>query len=127
MAAGGATAPTSNLIYDLALAGVVVTILAILIFPIPLLLLDILIIINMAMALITMVVSLYIIRPLDFASFPSLLLILTLLRLSINVATAKCILLYAEAGYVIHTFADVVIAGNYLVGILIFLIMILMQ
>lgn len=127
MATGGAAANSSNIVYDLALAAIVVCVLAILIFPIPTWLLDILIIINLAMALITTVVSLYIIRPLDFASFPSLLLILTLLRLSINVATAKCILLYAEAGYVIHTFAELVIGGNYLVGILIFLILILMQ
>jgi flagellar biosynthesis protein FlhA len=126
MATAGAPA-TSNLIYDLALAAVVMCVLAILILPIPLWLLDVLIIANLAMALITVVVSLYIIRPLDFASFPSLLLILTLLRLSINVATAKAILLYADAGYVIHTFADYVIRGNYLVGILIFLILILMQ
>ncbi len=127
MAMAGANPNSSNIIYDLALAAVVCCVLGILIFPIPLWLLDILIIINLALALITVTVSLYIIRPLDFASFPSLLLILTLLRLSINVATAKCILLYAEAGYVIHTFADYVIGGNYLVGILIFLILILMQ
>src|SRR3989338_3425600 len=127
MAMAGADPKSSNIIYDLALAAVVCCVLAILIFPIPLWLLDILIILNLAMALVTVTVSLYIIRPLDFASFPSLLLILTLLRLSINVATAKCILLYAEAGYVIHAFADYVIGGNYLVGILIFLILILMQ
>lgn len=126
MAAAGA-APQSNIIYDLALAAVVICILAILIFPIPVMLLDVLIIANLAMALVTVVVSLYIIRPLDFASFPSLLLILTLFRLSINVATAKCILLYAEAGGVIHAFAEFVMHGNYLVGILIFLILILMQ
>ncbi|MEB3197122.1 MAG: flagellar biosynthesis protein FlhA [Candidatus Sericytochromatia bacterium] len=127
MAGPGASPAASNLLYDLALAAVVMCVLAILILPIPLWLLDVLIIANLAMALITVVVSLYIIRPLDFASFPSLLLILTLLRLSINVATAKCILLHAEAGYVIHTFAEYVIRGNYLVGILIFLILILMQ
>jgi flagellar biosynthesis protein FlhA len=127
MAMAGASPQSSNIIYDLALAGVVVCVLAILIFPIPVWLLDILIITNLAAALVTVVVSLYIIRPLDFASFPSLLLILTLFRLSINVATAKCILLYAEAGGVIHAFADFVMQGNYLVGILIFLILILMQ
>jgi flagellar biosynthesis protein FlhA len=125
--AAGAQGSSSNLLYDLALAGIVMCVLAILILPIPLWVLDILIIANLAMALITVVVSLYIIRPLDFASFPSLLLILTLLRLSINVATAKAILLYAEAGYVIHAFAEYVIRGNYVVGILIFLILILMQ
>jgi flagellar biosynthesis protein FlhA len=122
-----AKAPASNLIFDLVLAGVVVLVLAILIFPIPVWMLDCLIVTNLAMALITTVVSLYIIRPLDFASFPSLLLLLTLFRLSINVATAKTILLHAEAGFVIHTFAEFVIGGNYLVGILIFLILILMQ
>jgi flagellar biosynthesis protein FlhA len=128
MAVGGAApAAASNIVYDLVLAAVVVCVLAILIFPIPVWLLDILIIINLAMALVTMVVSLYIIRPLDFASFPSLLLLLTLFRLSINVATAKCILLYGEAGGVIHAFAEFVMNGNYLVGILIFLILILMQ
>jgi flagellar biosynthesis protein FlhA len=104
-----------------------VTILAILIFPIPLWFLDVLIVINLAAALVTTVVSLYIIRPLDFASFPSLLLILTMFRLSINVATAKNVLLHAEAGNIIHAFAEIVIGGNPVVGILVFLILILMQ
>ena len=121
------TAQTSKLSFDLALAAVVVAVLGILILPVPTWLLDILIIANLTMSLITVVVSLYIIRPLDFASFPSLLLILTLFRLSINVATAKVILLHAEAGEVIHAFAEKVIGGNYLVGILVFLILILMQ
>lgn len=126
MATAGGPAQ-SNIFADLALAVVVVSVLGILIFPIPLWLLDILIILNLSAALVTTVVSLYIIRPLDFASFPSLLLILTVFRLSINVATAKAILLYAEAGGVIHAFAEFVIGGNYVVGILIFLILILMQ
>ncbi|MNS56116.1 Flagellar biosynthesis protein FlhA [compost metagenome] len=128
MALGGAAPAGENkLLFDIILAGIVVTILAILIFPIPLWFLDVLIVISLAASLMTAVVSLYIIRPLDFASFPSLLLILTLFRLSINVATAKAILLHAEAGYVIHTFAEIVIGGNPVVGILIFLILILMQ
>ena len=81
MAMGGAAPGENKLIFDIMLAAIVVTILAILIFPIPLWFLDVLIVLSLAASLITAVVSLYIIRPLDFASFPSLLLILTLHRL----------------------------------------------
>ena len=73
MAMGGAAPGENKLIFDIALAAIVVTILAILIFPIPIWFLDVLIVISLAASLMTAVVSLYIIKPLDFASFPSLL------------------------------------------------------
>lgn len=117
----------NSLINDLALTSVVVAIVVILLVPMPPFMLDALIILNLTIAVIILMVSLYLVRPLEFASYPSLLLIVTVLRLSINVATSRSILLHAEAGKVVETFAEFVIGGNYVVGIIIFIILMIIQ
>lgn len=117
----------NSLINDLALTSVVVAIVAILLVPLPPIMLDGLIILNLTIAIIILMVSLYLVRPLEFASYPSLLLIVTVFRLSINVATSRSILLHAEAGKVVETFANFVVGGNYVVGIIIFIILMIIQ
>ncbi|MGE5707941.1 MAG: FHIPEP family type III secretion protein, partial [Bacteroidota bacterium] len=117
----------NSLVNDAALTVIVVSIIAILIVPLPPPMLDALIIINLMIAVIILMVSLYLTKPLEFASYPSLLLIVTVFRLAINVATSRSILLKAEAGKVVETFAHFVIGGNYVVGIIIFIILIIIQ
>jgi len=112
---------------DVILAIAVVAIVAMMIIPLPAWLLDILIALNMGLAVTVMLVSLYLREPLDFSVFPSLLLILTLYRLSLNISATRLILLYAHAGSVITAFGQFVVGGNYVVGIVIFLILMIIQ
>ncbi|MBI6546419.1 MAG: FHIPEP family type III secretion protein [Cyanobacteria bacterium NC_groundwater_1444_Ag_S-0.65um_54_12] len=116
-----------GLVPDLVLAGIVILVLAILIIPLPTWMIDLLLIINLVVALIIIFVALYIIRPLEFASFPSLLLIMALYRLAMSIATSRSILANAEAGKVIDTFAHFVVGGNYVVGIILFLILVIVN
>ncbi|MCW8996519.1 MAG: FHIPEP family type III secretion protein, partial [Psychromonas sp.] len=102
------------------------------ILPMPTLLLDILFTFNIALALIVLLVSVYTKKPLDFAAFPSVLLIATLLRLALNVASTRIVLLEghqggAAAGHVIEAFGEVVIGGNLAVGLVVFLILMIIN
>ncbi|MCE2595543.1 flagellar biosynthesis protein FlhA [Motilimonas cestriensis] len=102
------------------------------ILPMPAFLLDILFSFNIALALIVLLVSIYTKRPLDFASFPAVLLIATLLRLALNVASTRVVLLEGHqggdaAGNVIAAFGSVVIGGNYAVGLIVFLILMIIN
>ncbi len=106
--------------------------LAMIVLPIPAFLLDILFSFNIALALIVLLVSIYTDRPLDFAAFPSVLLVATLLRLALNVASTRIVLLEGHnggdaAGKVIESFGSVVIGGNYAVGLVVFLILIIIN
>lgn len=112
---------------DVILAVAVVAIVAMMIIPLPPLLLDILLAFNIGLAVTIMLVSLYIQEPLDFSVFPSLLLILTLYRLGLNISSTRLILLEAHAGNVISAFGSFVVGGNYTVGIVIFLILMIIQ
>lgn len=112
---------------DVILAIAVVAIVAMMIIPLPSWLLDVLIALNMGLAVTVMLVSLYLKEPLDFSVFPSLLLILTLFRLSLNISATRLILLYAHPGSVITAFGQFVVGGNYVVGIVIFLILMVIQ
>ncbi len=112
---------------DVLLATAVVAIVAMMIIPLPSLLLDILIALNIGLAVTVLLVSLYIQEPLDFSVFPSLLLILTLFRLSLNISATRLILLQAHAGKVITAFGNFVVGGNYVVGIVVFLILMIIQ
>ena len=115
--------------------GVPVAVLAIvlaLITPMPALLLDVLIVVDMAMSVVVMMVAMYIIKPVDFSVFPTTLLLLTLFRLALNVSSARLILLNgnggtAAAGSVIEAFGNFVVGGNYVIGCVIFLILIAIQ
>jgi flagellar biosynthesis protein FlhA len=100
--------------------------------PIPPLLLDLLLAANITLALLIFVISLYILRPLDLSVFPSLLLVLTLFRLSLSVASTRLILLHgdegtAAAGRIIHAFGSFVVGGSYIVGAVVFAILAVIQ
>ena len=109
-----------------------VVILLVLLVPLPSLLLDVLISLNLMMSVVVLLVAVYILQPVKFTSFPSLLLLTTLYRLALNVATARLILSHGEmgasaAGEVIKAFGEFVIGGNYVVGVVIFLILLAIQ
>ncbi len=112
---------------DLALAGLVVLIIALMIIPMPTWLLDILLATNIAMAVILLLSAIYVMQPLRIATFPTILLITTLFRLGLNVSTTRLILLQADAGEVIRSFGHFVVAGNIVVGAIVFLILTLIQ
>jgi flagellar biosynthesis protein FlhA len=112
---------------DIALAFGVVLIIIMMIIPLPTPLLDVLLVLNIATALTIMVLVLYLTRPLQFSVFPSLLLLVTLFRLALNVSTTRLILLYGDAGSVVAAFGSFVIGGNYVVGVVVFLILTIIQ
>src|SRR5262245_15366928 len=95
--------------------------------PLPADLLDIAITLNIAGALAILITTMYVQKAVDFAAFPSLLLLTTLLRLAINVSVTRLILLHADAGGVIHAFGNFVVGGNMVVGLVIFSILIAIQ
>ncbi len=106
--------------------------LAMIVLPMPAFLLDILFSFNIALALVVLLVAIYTDRPLDFAAFPTVLLVATLLRLALNVASTRIVLLEGHnggdaAGKVIEAFGSVVIGGNYAVGLVVFLILIIIN
>ncbi|AMW06485.1 hypothetical protein GEMMAAP_02290 [Gemmatimonas phototrophica] len=109
---------------EFALALVVVTILALIIVPLPPTLLDLFLAASIGSSLVVLLVALQTTNPLDFSSFPALLLLLTLFRIGLNVSSTRLILTEAHAGKVIESFGQFVIGGNYAVGIVIFLILI---
>ncbi len=112
---------------NIPLAVGVVLILGIMVIPLPTFLMDVLLVMNITGALVILFVSIYLLRPLEFSVFPSLLLIITLFRLSLNVATTRLILGQAYAGEVIQTFGSFVVKGNYIVGFVIFLILVIIN
>ena len=116
-----------SILGDITLAGFCILIVCILIVPLPTYILDILLIINLSISVVVLMVALFVIDPLEFAVFPSLLLVTTLFRLSLNVATTRSILLRADGGKVIETFANFVVGGNYVIGLIIFLILTIIQ
>lgn len=106
--------------------------LAMIVLPMPTFLLDTLFAFNISLSLVVLLVSIYALRPLDFAAFPSVLLIATLLRLALNVASTRLVLLEGHeggdaAGKVIEAFGSVVIGGNYAVGLVVFLILVIIN
>jgi flagellar biosynthesis protein FlhA len=109
---------------ELALAAAVVLTIALIVVPLPPMLLDLCLAASIGMSLAVLLVSLYTTNPLDFSSFPSLLLLLTLFRIGLNVSSTRLILTEAHAGKVIEAFGQFVIGGNYAVGVVIFLILI---
>jgi flagellar biosynthesis protein FlhA len=112
---------------DVLLAGVVIMILALMIIPLPPVLLDVLLTLNITLSILLLMVAMYITHPLELSVFPGLLLLLTIFRLSLNIASTRLILGEAYAGDVIAAFGDFVVKGNYVVGFIIFLILVLIQ
>ena len=118
------TAPTTKRGAEIALAVAVVGIIALLIVPLPTVILDLLLAASIGSSLIVLLVSLNTTDPLEFSSFPQVLLILTLFRLALNVSSTRLILGQGHAGAIIQAFGEFVIGGNYAVGMVLFLILI---
>ncbi|HEX5308122.1 MAG TPA: flagellar biosynthesis protein FlhA [Solirubrobacteraceae bacterium] len=112
---------------DLLAAVAVVMVVTMLVVPLPAALLDLLITLNISAALTVVVATMYLSRSLDFASFPSLLLLTTMFRLAINVSVTRLILTTGDAGSVVKSFGQFVVGGNVIVGLVIFLILIVIQ
>jgi type III secretion protein V len=112
---------------DLLLVAGVVAIVALMVLPLPLWLIDLLVAANIASGLMLLLLSLYIGSALEFSVFPSVLLMTTLFRLSLSIATTRMILLHADAGHIIATFGKVVAGGNLVVGLVVFLIITVVQ
>ncbi len=117
---------------NLALPLLVTSILAMMVLPLPALALDLLFTFNITLSLIVLLVTVYTLRPLDFAVFPTVLLVGTLLRLSLNVASTRVVLLRghegtAAAGHVIEAFGQFVVGGNYAVGLVVFAILVIIN
>jgi flagellar biosynthesis protein FlhA len=127
MALAGKDIPKSNVFADIALATLAILVVVILIIPLPTALIDFFLVVNLSVSILILLVALNIVDPLELTVFPQLLLVTTLFRLAMTVATSRSILLNADAGHVIDTFAQFVIGGNYVVGIVIFLILMLIQ
>ncbi|MBL0941022.1 MAG: flagellar biosynthesis protein FlhA [Gemmatimonadaceae bacterium] len=108
---------------EIAMAVAVIFVLALIVVPLPPVLLDLCLAASIGLSLAVLLVSLYTTNPLDFSSFPALLLLLTLFRMGLNVSSTRLILTEAHAGKVIEAFGQFVIGGNYAVGIVIFLIL----
>lgn len=112
---------------DLVLAFFLVAVIFMMILPLPTWLVDALIGINMTLSAILLMVAMYLPSPLSFSSFPSVLLITTLFRLGISIATTRLILLQGDAGHIIDTFGNFVVGGNLVVGLVVFLILTIVQ
>ncbi len=117
---------------DLIVSFGLVVILLVMVIPIPPFLLDMFLALNITVALMIMIVTLYVQKSLEFSIFPTVLLISTLFRLSLNVASTRLILLNGDsgefaAGKVIQSFGQFVVGGNYVVGSVIFLILVLIN
>ncbi|HBN15526.1 MAG TPA: flagellar biosynthesis protein FlhA, partial [Pseudohongiella sp.] len=117
---------------NLGIPVLLLVILAMMTLPIPPFLLDVFFTFNITIALVVLCVAVYAMRPLDFAVFPTILLVSTLLRLALNVASTRVVLLNgheggASAGKVIESFGEVVIGGNYAVGLIVFMILIIIN
>lgn len=112
---------------ELALVAGMVLILAVLFAPIPPMALDLAILVNFGFGLTILMLTLYVSKPVEFSTFPSLLLISTLFRLSLNVAATRLILTTGDAGQVINSIGSFAVGGNFVVGLVVFLILIVVQ
>ncbi|NLS45382.1 MAG: flagellar biosynthesis protein FlhA [Firmicutes bacterium] len=112
---------------DILIAGLVILILIMMVVPLPTFMLDALLIFNITCALVILLLTMYIKDALEFSSFPSMLLIATLFRLALNVSSTRLILLHGYAGHVIEAFGNFVVGGNYVVGMVIFIILVVIQ
>lgn len=112
---------------DVMIAVGIVTIIVMMIIPLPTILLDLLLCMNITLALVVVMSAIYNVEALDLSVFPSLLLITTLFRLALNVSSTRLILLEGYAGEVISSFGNFVVGGNAVVGFIIFIILIIIQ
>lgn len=117
---------------DILLAGGVVVILFVMLIPLPTIFLDLMLSLSISLSLVTLITAMFMTSPMEFSVFPSLLLVMTLLRLALNVASTRLILLHGEegtaaAGKVIQSFGEFVVGGNFIIGIVIFVILFILN
>jgi type III secretion protein V len=112
---------------DLIVAILMLVAIAMIIIPLPTWLVDGLIAINIMLSMLVLLVVFYIEKPVEFSSFPSVILILTLFRLAITITTARLILLQADAGEIVTAFGNFVMAGNFVIGIIVFMILVMVN
>ncbi len=112
---------------ELLLSAAMLAVLIVLLIPLPPMLIDALLATNISLTLMVLLVTLSARQPLEFSVFPSVLLLLTLIRLSLNVATTRQILLQGDAGRIVYTFGNFVVGGNLIVGLVVFLILVVIQ
>jgi len=117
---------------DIVMVLAVVAVLMVMVIPVPPFFLDFLLALNITFSVIVILMSMYTVEPLDFAIFPSLLLVATLFRLSLNVASTRLILLHGNegataAGKIIKSFGSFVVGGNYVVGLIVFMILVIIN
>ena len=117
---------------DVLLASGVVVILFVMLIPLPTMFIDFMLSVSISLGLVILITSMFLQSPLEFSIFPSLLLVTTLLRLALNVATTRAILLHGDegtsaAGSVIQSFGEFVVGGNYVIGIVIFMILFILN
>src|SRR4051812_11350331 len=105
----------------------VVLVVVMMVVPLPTVLLDLLLAVNITGAVVIMLTAMYVKRSLDFSSFPSLLLIATMFRLALNVSVTRLVLLHGAAGKVVESFGHFVVGGSLVVGLVIFLILLVIQ
>ena len=107
---------------DFLVALLLLIVIALMLAPLPPVVLDVLLSFNIAISLLILLVSMFLKEPLEFAVFPSVLLIITVLRLSLNIAASRLILVNGYAGEFVNAFGNFVVGGNYIVGAIIFII-----
>ncbi|MCL4811314.1 MAG: flagellar biosynthesis protein FlhA [Vicinamibacteraceae bacterium] len=117
---------------SLVMPAAIVAVVGLMVIPLPPLLLDLLLSIDIGLAVVLLLTAIYVRQPVDFSVFPSLLLVLTLLRLALNVASTRLVLLHGQegvdaAGHVIMAFGQFVVGGNFVVGVVVFLVLIAIQ
>src|SRR5438045_9471950 len=112
---------------DLLAAAAVVLVVVMMIVPLPPFVVDFFSTLNVCGPLAILVSTMYLSRPLDFSSCPSLLLLTTLFRLAINVSVTRLVLLHGDAGHVVKAFGEFVVGGNIVVGLVVFLILVVIQ
>ncbi|VVE85798.1 EscV/YscV/HrcV family type III secretion system export apparatus protein [Pandoraea sputorum] len=112
---------------DVMLAAMLLMAVFMMIVPLPTLLVDVLIAINLALSITLLMVAVYIREPLEFSAFPSVLLITTLYRLALTISTSRLILLQHDAGEIVHTFGEFAVGGNLVVGLIVFSIITVVQ
>ena len=112
---------------DIIFAFGIIFILGLMVIPLPAFLLDFFLALNITLAILILIASLYINSPLEISAFPGLLLVLTIFRLSLNISSTRLILIDGYAGEVIETFGNFVVGGSYIVGFIVFLILVIIQ
>lgn len=112
---------------DILVAALVLGIVMLIVIPVSPVVMDFLLIVSMSISMVIFLTTMFVTRSLDFSVFPSLLLVVTLFRLSLNISSTRLILSQADAGHVIETFGSFVVRGNYIVGFIIFLIITIIQ